>query len=132
MIDHVNAHVLVVRDVRKCAEFYREKLGFKQMEIGDDFAYLKFSDKPGAGLALVSAKGLSKEVPGPKVEVRQDSPYRGYLAVFLDDANHEFEELSKKGVKFVVSPTTRPDGQRYAFFEDPEGNLWEISHFPKD
>jgi catechol 2,3-dioxygenase-like lactoylglutathione lyase family enzyme len=131
MIDHVNAHVLIVRDVRKCAEFYREKLGFKQMEVGDDFAYLKFSDKPGAGLALVSAKGLSGEVPGPKVAATPESPYRGYLAAFLEDADREFEELSKKGVRFVVPPTTRPDGQRYAFFEDPEGNLWEISHFPK-
>ncbi|MDA4131655.1 MAG: VOC family protein, partial [Thaumarchaeota archaeon] len=32
---------------------------------------------------------------------------------------------------FVKPPTTQPWGQRIAYFEDPEGNLWEISHFPK-
>ena len=56
---------------------------------------------------------------------------RNYFAVFLDDADRAYEELSKNGVRFVQPPKTRPDGQRYAFFEDPEGNLWEISHFPK-
>jgi len=45
--------------------------------------------------------------------------------------DREYEELGQKGVHFVKPPTTQPWGQRIAYFEDPEGNLWEISHFPK-
>lgn len=131
MIDHLNAEVLVVGHVRRSAEWYRDKLGFKLMEVSDDFAYLKIGDGPGPGLGLVSAKGIAAEVRGVEFSHHGNTPRRGYRAVFVEDADKEFDELRAKGVKFVVMPTTRPDGQRYAFFEDPDGHLWEISHFPK-
>ncbi len=115
--------------MKKSAEFYRDKLGFSLKEISDDFAYLKFAEAPAPGLALVSKMGLEKEVPSSSTA---DSDRHGfYFASFLKNADKEFESLQSKGVRFVVPPTNRPDGQRFAFFEDPEGNLWEISHFPK-
>ena len=131
MIDHVNAYALIVRDVRKCAEFYRDKLGFQLQELQDDFAYLKIGEKGVPGVALVSAKGLAREIPGDLVDPPKETRYRSYFAIFLDDADRAYEELREKGVHFVTPPAARPDGQRYAFFDDPEGNLWEISHFPK-
>ncbi|HZW84896.1 MAG TPA: VOC family protein [Nitrososphaerales archaeon] len=33
--------------------------------------------------------------------------------------------LKARGVPFVIPPTKYPMGQKIAFFEDPEGNLWE-------
>ena len=132
MLDHVNAYALTVRDVKKCAEFYRDKIGLKLMELQDEFAYLKFGDRPGPGVALVSAEGLAREIPKERVRPGEGLLQRNYFAVFLDDADRAYEELSKKGVRFVQPPKTHPNGQRYAFFEDPEGNLWEISHFPKE
>ncbi len=53
MIDHVNAFALTVRDVKGCAEFYRDKLGFQLQVLEDDFAYLKIGEKGEPGLALV-------------------------------------------------------------------------------
>ena len=47
VLDHVNAYALTVRDVKRCAEFYRDKLGLKLQEMSDDFAYPTF-DKKGA------------------------------------------------------------------------------------
>ncbi len=131
MIDHVNAYALTVRDVRKCAEFYRDKLGFNLRELQDEFAYLTIGEKGGPGVALVSADGLAREIPKERVRPGENVLHRNYFAVFLDDADRAYEELSRKGVRFVQPPATRSDGQRYAFFEDPEGNLWEVSHFPK-
>lgn len=131
MIDHVNAYALVVRDVRKCAEFYRDKVGLELAELEDDFAYLKIGGKGVPGVALVSAKGLAEENPEMQVPAREGARSSSYFAIFLDDADREYETLRTKGVRFVKPPATRPNGQRYAFFEDPEGNLWEISHFPK-
>ena len=130
-LDHVNAYALTVRDVIRCAEFYRDKLGLKLQELSDNFAYLKFGEKGGPGLALVSADGLAREIPRGRVRPEEKLLHRNYFAVFLDDADRAYQELSKNGVRFVQPPATRPNGQRYAFFEDPEGNLWEISHFPK-
>jgi catechol 2,3-dioxygenase-like lactoylglutathione lyase family enzyme len=131
VLDQLNAYALTVRDVKKCAEFYRDKIGLKLMELQDGFAYLKFSDKPGPGVALVSAEGLAREIPKERVRPGESLLQRNYFAVFLDDADRTYEELRQRGVRFVQPPATRSDGQRYAFFEDPEGNLWEISHFPK-
>lgn len=129
-LDHVNAYALTVRDVKGCAEFYRDKLGLKLVELSEEFAYLKFSDPAAAGLALVSADGLAQEIPAERVRPQERLLQRNYFAVFLDDADRAYEELTAKGVRFVQPPRTRPNGQRFAFFEDPEGNLWEISHFP--
>jgi len=39
MIDHLNAYALTVRDVKLCAEFYRDKLGLKLKEISATFSY---------------------------------------------------------------------------------------------
>ena len=133
MLDHLNAYALTVRDVKKCAEFYRDKIGLKLLELqGDQFAYLKFSDTPGPGVALVSATGLAHEIPEDHVRPGEQLLQRNYFAVFQEDADRAYEELRERGVRFVQPPATRSDGQRYAFFEDPEGNLWEISHFPKE
>lgn len=62
MIDHLNAFALAVRDVKKCAEFYRDKLGFQLEVLESDFAYLTFGEKPGPGLALVSFDGFANEI----------------------------------------------------------------------
>lgn len=132
MIDHVNAYALTVRDVRACAEFYRDKIGFKVAELSDEFAYLTFGPKGTPGLALVSAVGLSREIPKERIRPNEIIAGRNYLAVFLENADRAYEELRGKGVRFLQPPATRPNGQRFAFFEDPEGNLWEISHFPKE
>ncbi len=122
---------LAVHDVRKCAEFYQKKIGLEVKELQDDFAYLTFRDMARPGVALVSQEGVAEELSEKQVHPGQRTPYRGYFAVFVDDADRLYEELKAKGVTFVKAPTTRLHGQRYAYFEDPEGNLWEISHFPK-
>src|SRR5690242_8579654 len=131
MLDHVNAYALVVRDVRALTEFYREKLGFHVAEASEEFAYLTFGPKGTAGLALVARSGFEPELADRSRPISSEGLSRSYFAIFLDDADSEHADLSRKGVHFVTPPTTRPNGQRFAFFEDPEGNLWEISHFPK-
>jgi catechol 2,3-dioxygenase-like lactoylglutathione lyase family enzyme len=131
MIDHQNAYALMVQDVKRCAEFYREKVGLEQKELSDNFAYFTFPKGKGPGVALVTQQGIGEEISTALVRPGTKMAPRGYFAVFVEDADKLYAELKAKGVGFVKDPTTRPDGQRYAFFEDPEGNLWEISHFPK-
>jgi lactoylglutathione lyase len=131
MIDHINAYALVVEDVKGCAEFYRDKLGFQVKEIDENFSYLTFGPKGSAGIALIARKGHAPELADQSRPSVGAGRSRAYFATFLEDADKTYEELRAKGVHFVTPPTTRPGGQRYAFFEDPEGNLWEISHFPK-
>ena len=78
-IDHVNAFALTVGDVQRCAEFYRDTVGLKLVELSDDFTFLKFGDKGGPGVALVSAKGLSQEIPKERVRPEENLLQRNYL-----------------------------------------------------
>ena len=131
MIDHLNAYVLVVRDLEKCLAFYRDKLGFKPEHQEEGFAYLTFNGQGGAGLALSSIEGAVKLISESQIRPHEKTIHRNYFVVFLKDVDKEYEELKAKGVHFIKTPTTFPWGQRIAYFEDPEGNLWEISHFIK-
>jgi lactoylglutathione lyase len=134
MIDHVNALALPVRDVQKCAAFYRDKLGFTLMNSTAEAAFLRIGEKGAKGsvdLALLSMDKVAQQISPEQVRPAEETIHRSFFAVFLADVDREYKELTGKGVHFVKPPTTQPWGQRIAYFEDPEGNLWEISHFPK-
>lgn len=134
MIDHVNAYVLSVRDRNKCIAFYQEKLGFKLKDKTEDFAYLVFGSS-GPGLGLLSHESATKMISpeAEKIRSKKDGSRAdwNYFAVFVDDVDKEYADLSAKGVHFLKEPTTHEWGQRIAYFEDPEGNVWEISQFLK-
>jgi lactoylglutathione lyase len=129
MLDHINAYVLSVRDLENCISFYRDKLGFKLKDKSEDFAYLVYGNGPGIGLVALdsAAKMISQEHIRPK----EEGIPRDYFAVFVDNVDKEYEELNAKGVRFLKTPETHPWGQRIAYFEDPEGHIWEISTFLK-
>ncbi|OLB69627.1 hypothetical protein AUI06_08465 [archaeon 13_2_20CM_2_52_21] len=132
MIDHVNAVVLPVHDLEKCTSFYRDKLGFKLNNKDIESAFFSIDGKKGGLiLGLISVDGVAKLISEEQVQPKAETVHRTYYAVFVDDVDREYEELRAKGVHFVKAPTTHPWGQRIAYFEDPEGNLWEISHFKK-
>jgi len=131
MIDHLNAYVIPVRDFEKCISFYRDKLGLQLKNKEDDFAYFVFEKMSGPGVGLLKIESATKLISEAQVRPNEDTVHRTYFAVFVEDVDKEFRDLEAKGVHFVKPPTTHPWGQRIAYFEDPEGNLWEISHFPK-
>lgn len=131
MIDHINALVLPVRDVKTCAIFYRDKLGLNLDQLENDEAYLSFGRAGGIVLALKSLDQTAKQISAERIRPDEEGGVkRNHCVVFVSDLNKEYEELNQKGVNFVKSPTTQPGGWRTAHFEDPEGNLWEISQRP--
>lgn len=128
MIDHVDGYTLSVRDFEKCFAFYHDKLGLKLEFKEADFAYLTFGGQGLRGLALESVESASKVTSVAPVRPKEDTIHRNHFVVFVDDVDKEFEELKAKGVHFANPPTTGRFGQRIGCFEDPEGNLWEISN----
>ena len=130
MIDHLNAVVLAVKDVKGCAHFYRDKLGLRLDELLEEEAYLSIG--PGAPvLALKSVRLVSREISESRIRPEEEAVQRTQLVVFVADVDTEHSALLKKGVRFVDLPTTKPDGWRTVHFEDPSGNLWELSQRPK-
>jgi lactoylglutathione lyase len=133
MIDRVNALVLSVRDVEKGARFYREQLGFPSIDMREEDAFLRIGEKGAKGstvLARLSMNKVAALISPEQVRATEESLHRTCFAVSLEDADKAYAELRPKGVHFVKPPTARSWGQRLAYFEDPVGNLGEISHVP--
>jgi lactoylglutathione lyase len=131
VIDHINALVLPVRDVERCALFYRDKLGFNLDQIGDDEAYLTIGGKGGLVLAILSFEFVAKMISEERVRPREETIQRTYYVVFVNDVDKEYKELRRKGVHLVKPPTTQTGGSRTAHFEDPEGTFGKSLSAPK-
>ncbi|MEP6984490.1 MAG: VOC family protein [Chloroflexota bacterium] len=130
VIKTISATLFYVRDFEASVKFYRDVLGFPAHDGTEDFMAFTVGDKTLAILEINSvAKMISEEAVQPSIT---NAPPRFLMAVFLEDTDKAYEELVAKGVHFVKPPTTQPWGQRTAYFNDPDGNIWEISHFPKD
>ncbi len=132
MIDHVNAFVLVVRDVEECALFYRDKLGFDLKQLERDEAYLRIGSNSGIVLAIKSLELAAKEISEERIRPAQQSFERNHFVVFVADIDAEYRDLLGKGVHFVDAPKSLEGEWRTAHFEDPAGNLWEIAQNPND
>jgi lactoylglutathione lyase len=125
MIDHYSEYNITVYDLKKCVSFYRDKLGLEMKQNEEDYAYFVFG-KTDMGLALVSVKTANRLFPQAKFPPDGERTHQTFLSMAVDDIDKECGELGAKGVPFVIPPTVYPIGQKIAFFEDPEGNLWEI------
>ena len=112
-------------DLETCVAFYRDKLGLELKQKEDEYAYFVFG-KSGLGLALISVKTAVKLLSEAEFPPDGKRNRRTFLSVSVDDLDKEYRELEAKGVRFARPPTVYPWGQKIAFIEDPEGNLWEI------
>lgn len=129
MIDKISAHLIMVRDFDKSFKFYQDTLEFKTVTNEKGFAAFKVGDSTLAVLDIsMAADMISEEAIQPAKEFIP----RSLFAVFMEDCDAEYERLTAKGVHFIKPPVTQPWGQRTAYFTDPDGNIWEISHFSKE
>jgi lactoylglutathione lyase len=129
MIDKISAHLIMVRDFDKSFKFYHDVLEFTPVTNEKGFAAFKVGESTLAVLDIsMAADMISEEAIQPAKEFIP----RSLFAVFMDDCDAEYERLKARGVHFIKPPVTQPWGQRTAYFTDPDGNIWEISHFPKE
>ena len=129
VIEKIHATLLMVRDFEASVKFYRDVLEFKVGDTDTGFMTFDIGDQTLAILDLsLAAKMISEEAVQPEKEFIP----RSLFAIFLDDADAAYEALKARSVHFIKPPTTQPWGQRTAYFTDPDGNIWEISHFPQD
>ena len=123
----VNAIVLFVRNFEACKKFYEEKIGLKVKET--DAGFVSFELEGDQELALMSLEAAAQMINEEEVQPDKEGVHRTLLAAYVEDTDETYEELKQKGVESVKPPVTQPWGQRTAYFKDPDGNLWEISHF---
>lgn len=126
MFNKMDSVVLFVQDFDACVNFYRDTLGFKVKAT--DVGFMSF-DLEGRAFALMDLPTASQMISEEVVQQMKGGVNRVLLAAFVDNADETYEALKAKGVHFIKPPTTQPWGQRTTYFQDPDGNIWEISHF---
>jgi len=125
---------IVVTDIEKSLEFYRDTLGFK-IKI-DALEEGKFID------AILGLKGVKVRTvkmaadDGNLIELLWYQSHKGkkienkeifdigasHPAFTVENLDDEYKRLKEKGVKFIFSPQISPNGKaKVAFCYDPDG-----------
>jgi len=118
-------HILVVGDLPRAIEFYRDVLGATLVrEYGGTSAVFSFQ---GTWLLLVTGGGPTPDKPTVTF-VTPDLPERvsHAMTIRVRDCAAAYEALRARGARFLTPPVAS-EWEVRAFFRDPDGHLIEIS-----
>jgi catechol 2,3-dioxygenase-like lactoylglutathione lyase family enzyme len=137
MITGVGSAAILVRDARKSAQWYRDKLGFEIVGVEGHGVFVRLSVSQSVLLHLCErCDDWGNDQPGGRtgiwlrcgeLKLRKDKS-TGRVIPVSDPANVEktYTELKKSGVEFSQELTTTSWG-KMAILRDPDGNEFEIS-----
>jgi hypothetical protein len=115
----------LVEDLDRAIAFYRDQVGFKLRRLAPGFADFFTA---GVTLALWQAGHMQSHLGLPP-QVGARSGWRTMAAIQVESSERVramHQELSARGVPFVVDPQAYPWNAYACYFTDPEDNLWEI------
>lgn len=119
---------LGVADLERSLQFYRDGLGFPQLESPPEVAFLTLN---GTWLALYSREALAEDVGVP------NSPPAGFPGFTLAHnlkseaaVDRAMAAAVEAGAKQIKPPQKVFWGGYSGYFEDPDGYLWELAYNP--
>ncbi|MBP1672755.1 MAG: Glyoxalase-like domain protein [Bacteroidetes bacterium] len=119
---------LLVKDYKKCFQFYTEQLGLEPLWGDENGVYASFKVADGIeGLAIFVSDYMASFV-GNNEKTQPIGFREKSLVVFeVENVDDTYQALLKKGISFVNEPTDMPDwGMRVVHLRDPEDNLIEF------
>jgi len=114
MIKTVWCVTFYVSDLKRAAKFYEETLGLEKK--------YEYSSYVGFECGGVEIGLIPKLTQGQKVSLSSPS-----VEFLVDDVEKVYNELKRRGVKFIKELHDEPWGGRQATFTDPDGNILEIA-----
>jgi len=121
------AVMLTVRDVRRSVKFYRDVMGFDQLE----YPHIALLRRGRLELFLVEESPPTDDRPGVALIPQADRTRSAINLVFeVEDARAEYETLRGRGLEFLTEPRRPPWGGLRCFAHDPDGYLIEIEQPP--
>ena len=118
---------VLVDNQEKALRFYTEILGFVKKT---DFPVGKFRwltvispEQEGCVELLLEPNENSAAKTFQAAIFEQGIPYTAFA---VDDIQHEYDRLTKRGVTFPTKPTSSPTSPTLAIFDDTCGNLIQI------
>jgi catechol 2,3-dioxygenase-like lactoylglutathione lyase family enzyme len=112
---------LIVGDLERSKQFYREVFGLPLLNEEEDFALFRFKDTFVALRHDPAHQGPSGEFLG----LAQKGA--GQFAIVVEDVDAVAAELKERGVTLISGPADRDWGMRTITFADPGGYTWGIA-----
>ena len=113
-----------VADVDRARDFYAQKIGFNldhDVQTSDTMRVVQLTP-PGSACSIVIGTGL-----GPISEMTPGSVKGLHLVV--KDIRETHALLTGRGVE-VTDVIEYPGGIKFAYFNDPDGNMWALQEIP--
>lgn len=128
MLTQLNDICLFVEDFQKALEFYTEKFGFQVKRLQPDGKHANYAEFEfhGTGVTLWEKKGLCEVVDHQYIDGGGHHFMMAVKVPALQDVDDIAEELIGNGVNCIKEPVTYKFGSRAAYFQDFEGNVWEV------
>ena len=115
MFKQIDYTMVIVSDMARSVEFYRDKLGIPLKFQSPDWTEFQ----TGATTLALHGGGVRREATGANSEKDAGTCSIGFN---VSDLDKTYEELKSKGVNFVMPPSARDaEGIKLAVAVDPDG-----------
>ena len=138
MVTGINHAGLVVKDLEKATEFYRDAIGLKLLRsferTGEAISQvLGYENTHLKAVLMGTGEGPTLELiqyvnppPADRSTEERNVLGAGHLAFTVEDAAEALQDLIKKGAKGLNPPVEVSPGRKVCYFQDPEGNWLEL------
>jgi catechol 2,3-dioxygenase-like lactoylglutathione lyase family enzyme len=118
-------HILVVSDIERARDFYRDVLGAElYREYGGTSVVFRFL---GTWLLVVTGGGPTEDKPDVTFAPPPDPNTVSHaITIRVPDCRAAYDTLRDRGAEFLTPPV-ESEWEVRAFFRDPDGHLMEIS-----
>lgn len=118
---------LLVKDYRKCFDFYTRGLGLEAAwDVEECYASFKVADGI-EGLAIFTSDFMAPAVGNADKTQPTGFREKSMVCFEVDNVDESYQAFSAKGIKFINEPVDMPDwGMRVVYLYDPEENLIEL------
>src|SRR3989440_9828659 len=116
MFTQIDYTMVIVSDMNRSVEFYRDKLGIPLKFQSPDWTEFQ----TGATTLALHGGGVAAAAPPAGDPTKQAGSCS--IGFNIEDVDATFEELKAKGIRFVMPPTQREgEGIKLAVCVDPDG-----------
>ncbi len=129
MKPRISMITLGVDDIDRSVEFYRDGLGFPQLESPPEVAFFTLN---GTWLGLYGREALAEDamVSGEGSGERFNSFSIAHNLPSEAEVDAAMAEAIDAGATLVKQPQKVFWGGYSGYFKDPDGHLWELAHNP--
>ena len=118
---------LGVKDLATSVRFYKEGLGFPQMESPPEVAFFTLN---GTWLGLYNREALAKDATVKSGGSGFNSFTLSHNVETEEDVDTIIRKAIEAGASIVKEPQKASWGGYSGYFKDPDGHLWEVAYNP--